>query len=53
MADAQTSAPNQIRPWREIAKQLAQEKDSVRILSLSEELMRALDQEKQVNRKSA
>ncbi len=53
MEDGQASQAKPIRPWREIAEQLAQEKDSVRILFLSEELMRALDQEKKANRKSA
>lgn len=53
MADGQASQPKPIRPWREIAQQLAQEKDSIRILSLSEELMRALDQQQKANRKSA
>lgn len=53
MADGQASQPIPIRSWREIAEQLAEEKDSVRMLSLSEELMRALDREKNANRKSA
>ncbi len=53
MEDGQASESKPVRPWREVAEQLSQEKDSVRILSLSEELMRALDQETKVNRKSA
>jgi hypothetical protein len=53
MADGHGSQPMPIRSWREIAEQLAREHDSVRILALSEELMRALDLEKKANRKSA
>ena len=53
MAEGQATASKPIRPWREIAEQLASEHDSVLILALSEELMHALDLEKQANRKSA
>jgi hypothetical protein len=42
-----------MRPWQEIAEQLAHEHDSVRILALSQELMRALDLVQENKRNSA
>ena len=53
MADGQVPPPKPLRSWREIAEQLARENDSVRIVALSEELMRALDLEQKRKRNSA
>jgi hypothetical protein len=43
MAESDASLIKPKRAWREIAKELSREKDSARILALSQELLRALD----------
>lgn len=53
MPDGQAQSARPVRPWKEIAEELAREQDSVRVMALSEELMRSLDLEKKVQRNSA
>ena len=38
------------RPWREIAEQLAREEDSERVAILTQELLRALEEDKRIGR---
>jgi len=44
--------PKPDRPWREIAEEVATKCDSDKVVELSQELLRALEKEKQLSRQT-
>jgi hypothetical protein len=53
VADGEIVQPKKLKSWRELAEELSREKDSARIMSLSNELLRAFDAEYRAKQKAA
>ena len=53
VADGEIVPPKKLKSWRELAEELCREKDSTRIVSLSNDLLRAFEAEDKAKQKPA